>query len=73
MRLTPEQVAEEMKRSINLNVSVRCPYCGLENIVPVDIDGCFIPKKIVTCDIDMGGCDRDFVIDPENKSHRRRV
>lgn len=56
-----------MKMSINLSMSVRCPYCGLENIVPVDIDGRFIPKKIVTCDIDMGGCDRDFVIDPRIK------
>jgi len=53
-----------MKMSINLSVNVRCPYCGLENIVPLDIDSRFIPKQIVTCDIEIGGCDKDFVIDP---------
>jgi hypothetical protein len=49
---------------INLSLNVRCPYCGLENIVPLDIDSRFIPKQIVTCDTEIGGCDKDFVIDP---------
>ena len=50
--------------SINLSVNVRCQYCGLENEVMLNIDSRFIPKKIVTCDIEMGGCDKDFVINP---------
>lgn len=53
--------------SINLSVNVRCPYCGLENNVILNIDSRFIPKQIVTCDIDIGGCDKDFVIDPRLK------
>ena len=53
--------------SINLSVKVICPYCGLENEVNLNIDSRFIPKKIVTCDIEMGGCDKDFVIDPRLK------
>ena len=50
--------------SINLSVKVICPYCGLENEVILNVDSRFIPKKIVTCDIEMGGCDKDFVIAP---------
>lgn len=53
--------------SINLYINVKCPYCGLRNIVFLNVDGRFIPKKVITCDIDMGGCDKDFVIDPQLK------
>ena len=53
--------------SINLSLSVLCPYCGLENNVLLDIDSHYIPKQIVTCDIEKGGCDKDFVIDPRLK------
>ena len=53
--------------SINLSLRVLCPYCGLENNVLLDIDGHYIPKQIVTCDIEKGGCDKDFVIDPRLK------
>jgi hypothetical protein len=56
-----------MKMSINLSVNVRCPNCGLENIALLNVDSCFIPKQIVTCDIEIGGCDKDFVIDPHFK------
>lgn len=41
---------------------VKCPYCGFENKVYVGEDF-YLPKKIITCDIDEGGCDKDFVID----------
>ena len=50
--------------SINLSVNVRCPYCGLENEGILNIDSHYISKKIVTCDIEMGGCDKDFIINP---------
>jgi hypothetical protein len=53
-----------MKMSINLSLRVLCPYCGLENEGILNIDSHYIPKKIVTCDIEMGGCDKDFVIAP---------
>lgn len=52
---------------IVLSVNVKCPYCGLENIVFLDVDSRFIPKQIVTCDVEIGGCDKDFVIDPRLK------
>jgi len=50
--------------SINLSVKVICPYCRLENNVLLNIDSRFIPKQIVTCDFEKGGCDKDFVIKP---------
>ena len=50
--------------SINLSVKAICPYCGLENIFNLNIDSHYIPKQIVTCDTEIGGCDKDFVIDP---------
>ncbi|HHU82590.1 MAG TPA: hypothetical protein GXZ26_06270 [Firmicutes bacterium] len=53
--------------SINLSLRVLCPYCGLENEGILNIDSHYIPKKIVTCDIEMGGCDKDFVIEPRFK------
>ena len=50
--------------SVKLSVNVNCPYCGVINNVILNIDSHFIPKKIVTCDSEIGGCDNDFVIDP---------
>jgi len=50
--------------SVKLSVNVNCPYCGVINNVILNIDSPFIPKRIVTCDIEEGGCDNDFVIDP---------
>lgn len=38
---------------------VRCPYCGFINEVTINQ---VWDKQIVTCDVDEGGCDREFVI-----------
>lgn len=50
--------------AINLYTRVLCPYCGLENNVLLDIDSHYIQKRIVECDIEKGGCDKEFVIAP---------
>ena len=49
---------------IRSSVEVYCPYCGCINTMYFIIESRYIPKKIVTCDIEQGGCDKDFVIDP---------
>lgn len=46
---------------MNRNVKVTCPYCGQEVTVQVTED--FHQKTVVTCDVEDGGCDRDFVVD----------
>ena len=51
--------------SVKLSVNVNCPYCGIINNVILNIDGRYIPKQLVTCEIEMGGCDKDFVIEPK--------
>ncbi|NLZ53985.1 MAG: hypothetical protein GX892_12735 [Thermoanaerobacteraceae bacterium] len=50
---------------IRSSVEVYCPYCGLINTYYYVIESRYIPKQIVTCDIEQGGCDRDFVIEPK--------
>ena len=50
--------------AIRSSVEVYCPYCGCINTYYYVIDSYFIPKQIVTCDIEIGGCDKDFVIEP---------
>ena len=49
---------------IRSNVEVYCPYCGFINTYYFIIESRYIPKQIVTCDLEQGGCDRDFVIEP---------
>lgn len=46
-------------------VKTKCPYCGHENITKLETDYAFPDKEIVTCDVEFGGCDRDYVIDPK--------
>lgn len=45
-----------MKRTI----TVKCPYCGARMNVAVTND--YRQKKVVTCDMENGGCDKDFVV-----------
>lgn len=40
---------------------VKCPYCEHRNMVDVRDD--YAQKQVVTCALDEGGCDRDFVAD----------
>ena len=49
---------------IRSHVEVYCPYCGRINTYYFEIDSHYLPKQIVYCDIEEGGCDKDFVIDP---------
>jgi hypothetical protein len=49
---------------MNICVEVKCPYCGISNKLLVDIDSVYIYPRVVTCDMEEGGCDKDFVIKP---------
>lgn len=44
-----------------MTIIVKCPYCGVKNKTKIELDGLF-EKKIITCDLDDGGCDKDFVV-----------
>lgn len=46
---------------MNRSVTVLCPYCGHK--VRVDIEDDIHQKTVATCDMEDGGCDRDFVVD----------
>lgn len=45
-----------MKRTITVN----CPYCGRR--VNVSVTNDYGQKKVVACDKEDGGCDKDFVV-----------
>jgi hypothetical protein len=53
-------------RGVNMLVKVKCPYCGFEknNHIEVEADHSIHPV-IVRCNIDEGGCDKDFVVFPK--------
>lgn len=38
-----------------------CPYCSCKNMVTIDDPDVFGGEGIVTCELEDGGCDRDFV------------
>lgn len=46
---------------MNRKVTVHCPYCGHGNVISASNE--YREKQVVTCDLDGGGCDRDFVED----------
>lgn len=47
-----------------MNIYAECPYCGFENKIKIEPEF-YYPKQVVTCDIDEGGCEKDFVVDIE--------
>lgn len=40
---------------------VSCPYCGHTNTVRIDRNS-FEQREIVICDIEDGGCDKEFAV-----------
>lgn len=48
-----------MKRTI----TVSCPYCGTR--VNVSVTNDYRQKRVITCDAENGGCDKDFVVAAE--------
>ena len=38
---------------------VKCPYCGFEQMARAHPQWF---KQVVTCDLEEGGCDRDYVV-----------
>lgn len=48
---------------MEINQWVECPYCGTKIAVYNEVNSTFYTvRKVVTCDIDAGGCDRLFVV-----------
>jgi hypothetical protein len=45
------------------SVEVRCPYCGTVNMVDIEFPG-YSQPRVITCDIEQGGCDKYFVVQP---------
>jgi len=46
-------------------LTAKCPYCGIENTIRIEVlDYGITKKEVVTCDVSSGGCDRDFIIKP---------
>ena len=39
--------------------NVRCPYCGKDQRAHTEKQ---LDRQLVTCDLDEGGCDREFVV-----------
>lgn len=58
--MEPENVLRSEARAIE-RIRYDCPYCGLENsrMIHIMLDD---KKFIETCDIEKGGCDKDFVV-----------
>lgn len=42
-----------------MNAKVKCPYCGLENVIIINPEN-LIEEQVVVCDHEEGGCDRYF-------------
>ena len=45
-----------------MRAEAKCPYCEKLNSVLVE-DGRYFQRQITTCDLEEGGCDKDFVVD----------
>jgi len=43
-------------------IKIACPYCGVKQGISVPFYPGWNPKTLHTCDVDFGGCNRDFVI-----------
>ena len=44
-----------------MNTEVICPYCEHGNHYELELTRYF-KKEIFTCDLEEGGCDRDFIV-----------
>ena len=51
---------DDEDRAIHLVIDVQCPYCGHRQSHWVDKDS--TRRSLALCEIDQGGCDRDFVV-----------
>lgn len=48
---------------MEINQWVECPYCGTKNAVYNEVNSVnYTERRVVTCDIDAGGCERLFVV-----------
>ena len=48
---------------IKITRKIDCPYCGVGIVYfQMELNGFYTQEKVLTYDIDMGGCDRAFVI-----------
>ena len=42
-------------------IKIECPYCGHGNSVEINTH----TPEVLVCDIDCGGCDREFLVKPK--------
>ena len=47
--------------SDNITLQLRCPHCNVEQ----RYQGLERGKRIITCHVEDGGCDKDYVVDIE--------
>lgn len=40
---------------------LECPYCGKKILYSILDEG----KQVITCDLDEGGCDKDYVVNAQ--------
>ena len=53
---------------LETRIKIKCPYCKHRQYYPIKINDLFSNiKKIYTCDLDEGGCDKDFVFIGQTK------
>lgn len=48
---------------------VKCPHCGLEQPVKMEITSTILNRFFVTCDLEEGGCDETFALEVNLKTH----
>ena len=44
------------------SVRVSCPYCGKLQSLLLPLEPGVCPKTIHRCDVEVGGCDKEFVV-----------
>jgi uncharacterized Zn-finger protein len=47
---------------MELLAQVKCPYCGVLNTIRVKHKDIAFRDEVIYCDMDNGGCDRQFVL-----------
>ncbi len=47
---------------MKVTVRPKCPYCNVENTVTVEKENVRKTQGLVTCDNEIGGCDKNFVL-----------
>lgn len=55
--------SEPGAKSVRVIQHVKCPYCGARQLVVTVFSTTRTARQVVTCDVETGGCDCDFVVE----------